>query len=130
MKLLFVVCQCYTFHLIVLHCLEHIAALASTPSRPSPRGRQPSLDVITPTWADLPQHPRLAVVLGIAPRYRHPLLACRSLCFCPSIWGTLKCIVAVWRVFDRRRDNAEFGCVAAELCVVCPRTSRSYLSIA
>jgi len=23
--------------------------------------------------------------------------------------------VAVWRVFDRRRDNAEFGCVAAEL---------------
>lgn len=102
--------------------VEHIAALASTPSRPSPRGRQPSLDVvaspITPTsaaWADPPQHPRLAVVLGIDPRYRHPLLACRSLCFCPSVWGTIKCIVAVWRVFDRRRDNAEFGCVAAEL---------------
>lgn len=96
-----------------------VFALAFTPSRSSPRGRQPSLEVVTspttPTWQDPPQHPRLAVVLGIDPRYRHPLLACRSLCFCPSIWGTFKCIAAVWQVFDRRKDNVEFGCVATEL---------------
>lgn len=68
--------------------------------------------------SETPQHPRLAVILGIDRRFHYPLLACRSLCFCPSLYGGLKCTAAVWRVFNRRGpavSPAEVGCVTAEL---------------
>jgi hypothetical protein len=47
------------------------------------------------------RYPRVAVVLGVDPRWHLPLLLCRALSTLPSVWWVLQACWSLWQIYSK-----------------------------
>ncbi|KAL7268304.1 hypothetical protein RUND412_009077 [Rhizina undulata] len=86
--------------------LQNVVTATATGPTPASKTMAKPSEPAFPSRGKL-NHPRIASILGVDRRDYVPLMVCRGLLVCLSLFGLLKCFLAIWRDMALQCSTAE-----------------------